>query len=342
MIEMRTHEGRLDDALTTAWTLLCDDDPAATVFHTPRFLRVWRDMFAAGMPSRIHTFHADSHLVGVIADVNDVENGPSGPQEIRRFQGGIDVTDYLGPVCRPEYRADVLQAYFTHLARDVHWDEFVATGLACENKTADAVRSAAVASGLTVIDDDEDGVCPAVSLTDGFDAYLAGLPGRQRQELQRKPRKLQRDLGAIHLHEVSPEEYHRRLEAFIEMASESHPDKSAFFARPGMVQFFGALGDEFVADRTLRLHELTVGGLPAASTLSFVHNGVWGLYNSAYAPNLEGYGPGVVLITMLIEQAASENCHTFDLLRGDEAYKYRFGATDQPLQRIVLTRGGGA
>lgn len=339
MIEMRTHEGRLDDALITAWTLLCDDDPAATVFHTPRFLQAWHDVLAAHTPSRIHTFHADNHLVGVIADVNDVENGPSGPQEIRRFQGGVDVTDYLGPVCRPEYRADVLHTYFAHLARDVDWDEFVATGLACVNGTADAVRNAALAAGLMVIDDDQDGVCPALSLAEGFDAYLSALPGRQRQELQRKPRKLQRDLGEIELHEVSPEEYPARLDAFIQMASESHPDKAAFFSRPGMEAFFGKLGDEFVGDRTLRLHELTVGGLPAASTLSFVHNGVWGLYNSAYAPNLDGYGPGVVLITMLIEQAAEENCHTFDLLRGDEAYKYRFGATDQPLQRIVVTRG---
>lgn len=338
MIELRTHDGPLDDALVTEWALLCDDDPSATIFHTPRFLQVWRDVFAAGTPTRVHTFHADGRLVGVIADANDVENGPAGPREIRRFQGGTDVTDYLGPVCRPEFRADVIAAYVDHLKRDVDWDEFVGTGLHVASGVVDAFRQAISAAELSLVDDDVDGVCPTFSLADGYDAYVAQLPGRQRQELQRKPRKLARDLGEISVVEVPAEDFESHLETFIVMAEQSHPEKAAFFARPQMAQFFRELGRTFAADRTLRLHKLTVGGIPAAATLSFVHNHVWGLYNSAYAPTLDAYGPGVILITALIEQAAEEQCHTFDLLRGDETYKYRFGAIDQVLQRVAFRR----
>ena len=338
MIELRTHVGRLDDALLTEWSLLCDDDPASTVFHTPRYLAVWKEVFAPNSPTRIHTLHADGRLVGVIADANEVENGPQGPREIRRFQGGDDVTDYLGPVSRPEYRADVLATYVANLATDVDWDEFVGNGLAVGSGVVDGLRNAVTAAELTLVDDDVDGVCPQLKLADGFDAYLESLPGRQRQELLRKPRKLARDLGEISIEEVPAGQFPARLEAFITMAAQSHPDKDAFFKRPGMTAFFARLGEEFAAERTLRLHELHVGAMPVAATLSFVHNGVWSLYNSAYAPNLDGYGPGVILITALIEQAAAENCHTFDLLRGDEAYKYRFGATDQVLQRLVFRR----
>lgn len=338
MIELRTHEGRLDDALLTEWALLCDDDPNATVFHTPRFRGIWHDVFADNTPTRVHTFHVDGRLVGVISDANDVENGPSGPLEIRRFQGGVDVTDYLGPVCRPEYRSDVLEAYVAHLAADVDWDEFVGNGLAVGTGIVDGFRQAVEANGLSMVDDDVDGVCPVVDISGGFDPYLASLPGRQRQELLRKSRKLSRDLGEISIEEVPAEQFQERLQAFMEMAAESHPEKALFFKRPGIIEFFTHLGEQFASDRTLRLHELHVGGVPAAATLSFVHNGVWGLYNSAYAPNLEAYGPGVVLITFLIEQAADEQCHTFDLLRGDETYKYRFGATDRVLQRLVFRR----
>lgn len=338
MIELRTHEGRLDEALLTEWALLCDDDPTATVFHTPRFLEAWQDVFGANIPTRVHTFHVDGRLVGVIPDANDVENGPSGPLEIRRFQGGIDVTDYLGPVCRPEYRPDVLEAYVAHLAADVDWDEFVGNNLAVGTGVVDGLRQAIQSNGLHIVDDDVDGVCPIVDISEGFDAYLASLPGRQRQELLRKSRKLARDLGEISIEEVSAEHFPDRLDAFIQMATDSHLDKAQFFKRPGTTEFFARLGETFASDRTFRLHELHVGGVPAAATLSFVHNGVWGLYNSAYAPNLEAYGPGVVLITFLIEQAAKEQCHTFDLLRGDEAYKYRFGATDQVLQRLAFRR----
>jgi CelD/BcsL family acetyltransferase involved in cellulose biosynthesis len=41
-----------------------------------------------------------------------------------------------------------------------------------------------------------------------------------------------------------------------------------------------------------------------------------------------------------IRLAAEEGCSTFDMLRGDEPYKYRFGATDVPLIRLLLEREG--
>jgi CelD/BcsL family acetyltransferase involved in cellulose biosynthesis len=48
--------------------------------------------------------------------------------------------------------------------------------------------------------------------------------------------------------------------------------------------------------------------------------------------------PGIVLVNQLIELAAEDGCHVFDLLRGDEAYKYRFGAIDRPVERLTIVR----
>ena len=39
------------------------------------------------------------------------------------------------------------------------------------------------------------------------------------------------------------------------------------------------------------------------------------------------------------KEAAGEGCRVFDLLRGDEPYKYRFGATDRRLERLMIARG---
>ena len=50
-------------------------------------------------------------------------------------------------------------------------------------------------------------------------------------------------------------------------------------------------------------------------------------------------GRGWCSIGQLIEQAAGEGCHVLDLLRGDEAYKYQFGAVDRPVDRLTLVRG---
>lgn len=336
--ELRTHEGELPHELRTEWELLCDEDPDATVFHGPRYLETWGRVFAGGVPVRVHTVHRDGRLIGVVADANDLSGSPAGPQEIRRFQGGSEVTDYLGPVSRPEDRADVADAYVANLARDVDWDEFIAGGLAADTGWPQVFRAAAAQHGLTVVTDEVEDVCPRVDISGGYEAYLDALPGKLRQELTRKTRKLSRDAGALELVEVAPDEVPGRLDDFLDQAAESDPDKRGFFRRAKMHEWFRVLADEFAGDRVFRLHELQVGGLPAASAVSLVDRRTWGLYNTAFDPAMGSLAPGMVIVNLLIDVAATDGARTFDFLRGDEPYKYRFGASDRVLHRVTVGR----
>ena len=99
------------------------------------------------------------------------------------------------------------------------------------------------------------------------------------------------------------------------------------------------------------MHRLDIGELNAAMTVSLVdardQDGdgdgdgaarMWGLYNSSFDPTLAALAPGMVLVWELIERAAGEGCTTFDLLRGDEPYKYRFGAVDREIRTLTLAR----
>jgi len=339
VIELRTHDQLHLGGDRSTWELLLDEDPHATVFHSPRYLGVWHRVFGGSTAIRVHTVHRDGRLIGVIPDANDRHGSAGGPEEIRRFQGGTEVTDYLGPVSRPEDRSDVAEAYADHLAADVDWDEFVAGGLATDSGWPDVLRRALSARGLEIVDDSVEDVCPRVELAGSHDAFLASLPGRSRQELNRKTRKLARDAGDLDLVRVPDSEVAGRLDAFLDQAAQSFPDKAGFFERDDMHAFFAALAEEFVEDGVFRLHELHVGGLPAASTISLVHGRTWGLYNSAFDPSLGSLAPGMVMINLLIGAASEEGYEVFDLLRGDEPYKYRFGATDRPLDRLVVRRG---
>ncbi|MFO7962110.1 MAG: GNAT family N-acetyltransferase [Nitriliruptoraceae bacterium] len=338
MIELRTHHDLQAGGERSAWELLLDDDPDATVFHTPRYLDVWNRTFGGTTAIRVHTVHSDGRLIGVIPDANDLQGSAGGPEEIRRFQGGTEVTDYLGPVSRPEDRFDVATAYVEHLAGDVDWDEFVAGGLPTDSGWPEAFRRALTAKGLKVIEDDREDVCPRVVLDGDHAQVLANLPGRLRQELTRKTRKLARDAGELELVAVPADEVVGRIDAFLDQAAESFPEKAGFFQREDMHRWFRALAEEFVEDGTFRLHELHVGQLPAATTVSLVHRGTWGLYNSAFDPTLATFAPGVVMVHLVMGEAADQGHRIFDLLRGDEPYKYRYGASDRVLERLVVRR----
>lgn len=339
VIELRTHEDIPTAAARAEWELLLDEDPAATVFQGPRFLSAWHRVLGQRTTPRVHTVHGDDgRLIGVIPEGHVREGSPTGPVEVRRFLGGTEVTDYLGPVSRPEDRVDVAGAYVAHLEQDRDWDDAVLGGLAVDSGWGDAFVGAAGEQGLTVFERDVEDVCPRVDLSGGYDAYLGRLKGKLRHELTRKARKLARDAGELEVIAVPPDRVASELDTFLDLARESEPEKAGFFKEDELQAWFRELADEFAADGTLRLHRLEVGGMPGAMTVSLVHRGEWGVYNSAFDPALAALGPGMVLKAQLIELAAKEGCRVYDLLRGDEAYKYQFGAQDRSVERLTLVR----
>jgi CelD/BcsL family acetyltransferase involved in cellulose biosynthesis len=46
-----------------------------------------------------------------------------------------------------------------------------------------------------------------------------------------------------------------------------------------------------------------------------------------------------VLVAEDIRQAIEEDCSVFDFLKGDYAYKYRFGPRKRLVRRLVVSRG---
>lgn len=338
MIELESHDGIPDGAVRADWELLLDEDPGSTIFQGPRFLARWVEVLGQRTAARVHTFYRDGRLIGVVPEGHDREGTPTGPIEVRRFLGGTEVTDYLGPVARPEDRVDVVDAYLQLLVADPNWDELVAGGLAADTGWASAFVRGASEHGLTVFEQDVEDVCPRVDLSGGYEGYLSRLPGKYRHELGRKARKLARDAGEVEVVRIPAEEVGDRLDAFLDMAGDTEPDKAGFFGKNDVRAWFAALAEEFVADDVFRLHQLDVGGMPAAATVSLVQGGEWGLYNSAFDPTLRQLAPGMVLVGELIKVAAEEGCEVFDLLRGDEPYKYRFGAEDRPVERVTIVR----
>lgn len=119
---------------------------------------------------------------------------------------------------------------------------------------------------------------------------------------------------------------------------------------------WSARGQEGVlaSSRVRALHRKAAHGLARAGLLrmfalelddawrgvlyGFAANGVFYYYIGGFDPALARYSPGNLLILHALEQAIEEGCHTFDFLRGGEAYKYRWGATDRPLYTVTIRR----
>ena len=104
--------------------------------------------------------------------------------------------------------------------------------------------------------------------------------------------------------------------------------------------FFRRLFELLADDGTVQLHFLAVGGRRIAAGVWFEDAEAWYLYNAGVDPEARELSPGVLLSALAIRAAIAAGRRRFDYLRGDEPYKYEWGAIDEPIQRLLVVRTG--
>jgi len=85
----------------------------------------------------------------------------------------------------------------------------------------------------------------------------------------------------------------------------------------------------------LELAFLYADGEPIAALCCFAYGRTYAAYNSGYHPAYQDLSAGIVLFAERIRQAIARGFTAFDFMRGNESYKYRFGATDRPLYQLL-------
>ena len=96
----------------------------------------------------------------------------------------------------------------------------------------------------------------------------------------------------------------------------------------------------FGPDGPVRLAFLTVDGRRIAAGVSFETPDLLLNYNAGVDPDARDLSPGVVMIERYVRRALERGITRTDFLRGDEPYKYQWGAVDEPIQRLLIRRTG--
>jgi len=321
-----SEDGR--DFLRRDWSDLVDADPAATFFHTPRYLKLYWEEFGQDAGLLLAFAEDDDRCVGAVAFER--------LGRTLRFLGGTEVTDYMGPVAAPGTEDRVAKELVHAVASRRDWDDADLRGLPEDSPWLPRLADAAAAEGLAV-EVAPDAVAPFLELPGTYEDYLAALPGKLRHEIRRKARRLDGELGGHALILATEESLVEDLGAFVAMHRSSAGPKGKFMV-PGMEIFFRRLAETFLPEGTFRLAFLEAGRVRMAGAIAFAFGDRIYLYNSAFDRARRGLAPGMVLVADLIERAVAEGFRAFDLLKGDLAYKYRFGARPRPMARLVVER----
>jgi CelD/BcsL family acetyltransferase involved in cellulose biosynthesis len=101
---------------------------------------------------------------------------------------------------------------------------------------------------------------------------------------------------------------------------------------------FRRLFELFGGGGPLRLSFLSVGGRRIAAGIHFETADGLLYYNAGVDPDARDLSPGVLMVYAYVARALAHGQRRMDFLRGDEGYKYEWGAVDEPIQRLLLRR----
>jgi CelD/BcsL family acetyltransferase involved in cellulose biosynthesis len=275
-----------------------------------------------------------------------VELTPVEPSATAVFFGASYHADYATILAAPADLPAVADALADHLARQLgihRWDAVDLRRLRCGDPAADALAAAfgarEIEEGWTLNIERED-VCPVVTLpiAADMDGYLATLGKKERHEIRRKVRRAEA-VGELRLDDSA--DPLGDLDAFIDLHQKRWGDLGLFPDTPGGAQsrvFARRLFELHGVDGPLRLTFLTVGDRRIAAGIHFETNDGYLYYNAGVDPDARELSPGVLMVHAYVRRALEAGKRRLDFLRGDEPYKYEWGAVDESIQRILVRR----
>jgi CelD/BcsL family acetyltransferase involved in cellulose biosynthesis len=313
------------------WRDILASDPSATIFSTPEWHQLWWEEFSEGKKGFSLVMRRGADVVGIVPLYVKNEDG----KRVIRFNGGIDLTDYLGPISSPADRFEVADSLVEWLRdnRD-EWDEFDAHNMPVPFGFADFLVERSDCAGFHFTLDQEE-TAAVLALPEDFDSYLAGLGSKERHELKRKQRRFLREVPGAEFRTATAETLEDDLATFIALHRDAEGLKGHFM-RPEIATFFVGMARAFMPLGWLRIDFLEVEGRALATTFAFDLDNTFYLYNSAFDPDAKRLSPGLILVAHLIDEAIEKGFHTFDFLRGPERYKYQLGSQAVPLNNARI------
>lgn len=311
------------------WDDLAHAGMTATPFQFLPYQRAWWTHLGPGELYTIAVHNQTGELIA-LAPLYNLDG-------VLYFNGCTQETDYLDLIVRPEHAEDAWSAVIDCLCTDVTgWQAIDLCNIPANSPSRTILPRLAASRGFSFAESIHE-VCPIISLPNSFEAYLEQLDKKQRHELRRKLRRAEGADAKLVI--VSQgDDIEQVVNEFLELLQKSTPEKRDWL-NEGRRAVFHETAAAAQADGTLQLMFMEVEGQKAAALFNFEYAGrVW-VYNSGLDPASFGHlSLGVVLTARAIETAIAHGNQTFDFLRGDEEYKYRFGAQNTTVHRVQMSR----
>jgi CelD/BcsL family acetyltransferase involved in cellulose biosynthesis len=360
-------ERRAFDAIPReTWDRLAAQNPWSTPFSAWAFHRAWWDAYGGNAHDETLVVCGEGATAEPMAIVplmhrHEVEPTDAATRTTIRHTDDLGLTavaptakailfgasyhsDYATVLGDPAILPAVARAAAAYVAAPVGdaWDVVDLRRLRCQDPAGNQLARALADQGLGELTVEREDVCPVVTFPQGVDieGYLSTLGKKERHEIRRKVRRAEA-IGEVRLTDSTDPQ--ADLELFIDLHQKRWGEKGLFPSTKGGDQsrvLVRRLFELFGTDGPFKLTILSVGDRRIGAGLHFETGSDLLYYNAGIDPDARDLSPGVLMIHAYVARALERGIRRMDFLRGDESYKYEWGAVDEPIQRVLLRRDG--
>lgn len=328
------------------WDAVYDSDPEGHVFLSPdwfavllaRFEQQW--LFLAAKPDQASPYVAFCPLKRATRRSNNGEDA------IELRMAGFPQADYTGLLCRPEHQADAIPAIARHI-KALNWASLALDFVRVSESRMKLLlgpfagdefsiaRTERLISDKTI----NNNICPFVKLPADWDAYLAEkLSANTRQKVRRFLKKID-DGEEFRITHADTRTYERDLDTLLrfwgaQWGSRKGEKLEAMLSltRKMLTGLFeaGMLVVPVFWKDDVPLGAIALIKDERKRRLHFQVAGRDGSFNSP--------PPGFILHAHSIRWAIRNGYSEYDMMRGNEPYKYLFGCEEQRLWSVAIHR----
>src|SRR5947208_3013965 len=333
------------EKLREEWTDLLDASASNCLFLTWEWLYTWWTHLSEGRRLLLVTVRSDGQLIAIAP----LTLRP--PRLIRlvpfrslEFLGsGIIGSDYLDFIVRVGKEQDACRALADYLRHGKLMLEL--TQLERRSCLAEQFAAELRGRGWSLSETKTD-VCPFIDLSGhSWQSYLATLGSEHRYNFGRRLKNLMKQFEVRFEPVCSEEQRQDALSILIALHNlrwQGRACSEAFYT-DDLISFHDELSRLALEKGWLRLFVLQLDGKPVASLYGFSYHRVFYYVQAGVDPIYGKYSTGLVAMGLAIKNALEEGVEEYDLLHGDEPYKFHWARAARDLGRLELyptgTRG---
>ncbi|MBU1349399.1 GNAT family N-acetyltransferase [Patescibacteria group bacterium] len=309
-----------------AWQGLEQTGDLPTIFQCYGWIEPWWRHLGRGKKILLAAYDGDL-LVGIAPMFIERMTLKGMPFfNILRFMGTPE-SDYHAFILRQGYEDKTLSALLTAL-KQYSWDIAWLSDVKPDTATTDLLAKALKAEGLHFIEKQHT-PCPYIKLPNTMDEYLNTLTKHTKTNIRTYVNRLSK-AGDVSIKKVyNKTDVESEFDHFLKlhMARWSSLGQCGALAKKGLREFH--INAANLLCQYLDLSFLTINGKRIATQYAYNYQNTRLNYLSGIDPAYEDYRVGSIMKFKLIENAIEEKIMCFDLMRGDEKYKYHFTKTVQ-------------